>query len=76
VLRRLQLAATQEHIHQIEVHVHPEVAHLLVNRKRSLLHELETRWRRTIAIVAEAGYGPDQVSMQCLDHRGRIVPAT
>ncbi len=76
VLRKLQLAATAEHIHQIEVHVHPEVAHLLVNRKRSLLHELETRYRRTIAIVAEAGYGPDQVSMQCLDHRGRIVPAS
>ncbi len=76
VLRKLQLAATAEHIQQIEVHVHPEVAHLLVNRKRSLLHELETRYRRTIAIVAEPGYGPDQVSMQCLDHRGRIVPAT
>ncbi len=75
VLRKLQLAATQEHIQQIEVHVHPEVAHLLVNRKRSLLHDLETRYRRTIHIVAEPGYGPDQVSMQCLDHRGRIVPA-
>ncbi len=74
VMRMLQLAATRESISLIEVSVAPEVAHLLSNRKRSALHELETRNRRTIVIRPEAGYGLDQVQIQCFDPRGRLVP--
>jgi len=76
VMRLLQLAVTRESISLIEVSVSPEVAHLLSNRKRSSLHELETRNRRTIVIRPEAGYGLDQVQIQCYDPRGRLVPYT
>jgi ribonuclease E len=74
VMRLLQLATTRESVSLIEVSVSPEVAHLLQNRKRSALHELETRNRRTIVIRPETAYGLDQVQIQCYDPRGRVVP--
>jgi ribonuclease E len=74
VMRLLQLAVTREHIHLIEVSISPEVADLLQNRKRALIHEFETRYRRTISIRPGPNFGLDQVQIQCYDHRGRLVP--
>lgn len=74
VMRVLQLAATREHVQTIEVTCCPDVAGVLLNRKRSAIHELETAHRRTIMIRADASFGPDQVQVQCTDHRGRLVP--
>jgi len=75
VMRLIQLAATREPIRAIEVAVSPEVAYLLQNRKRSLLHEMEVRHRRSISIRSEPSFGLDQVQIQCLDHRGRLLPS-
>ena len=74
VMRLLQLAVTREHIHSIEVSISPAVADLLQNRKRALIHEFETRYRRTISICPGPNFGLDQVQIQCYDHRGRLVP--
>jgi ribonuclease E len=74
VMRLLQLAVTREHIHSIEVSISPEVVDLLQNRKRALIHEFETRYRRTISIRPGPNFGLDQVQIQCYDHRGRLVP--
>lgn len=74
VMRLIQLGVTREHIRSIEVQVSNEVAHLLLNRKRAVLHEIETTTRRRVAIRPGAGFGLDQVVIQCTDQRGRIVP--
>jgi ribonuclease E len=74
VMRLIQLAVTREHIATIEVSVSPEVARLLQNRKRGVLHDLEVQNRRTISILPDSNYGLDQVQMQYFDARGRPVP--
>ncbi|MBW7904320.1 MAG: Rne/Rng family ribonuclease [Phycisphaerae bacterium] len=74
VIRLLQLSVTREQIASIEVTVSPEVAFLLQNRKRALIHAFETRNHRTIAIRPEPRFGLDQVQIQCSDARGRLVP--
>jgi ribonuclease E len=73
IMRAIQLAVTREHIKVIEVTVSPEVANQLLNRKRALLHEFETRNDRTIVVRPSATSALDQVTIQCYDPRGRIV---
>lgn len=73
-MRMIQLAVTREHIRNIELSVSGEVAYLLQNRKRAVLHELEAKHGRAIAIKPETGYGLDQVQIHCFDQRGRVVP--
>ncbi len=74
VMRLVQLAVTRDNIHTIEVSVSPDVAFLLQNRKRRLLHELESNNRRIISIRPDPGYSLDQVDIRCTDPRGRLVP--
>ena len=74
VIRLLQLSVTREQIASIEVTVSAEVAFLLQNRKRALIHAFETHNHRTIAIRPEPRFGLDQVQIQCSDARGRLVP--
>ncbi|MCK4343453.1 MAG: Rne/Rng family ribonuclease [Phycisphaerae bacterium] len=74
VMRLVQLAVTREHIHLIEVSVSPDVSFLLQNRKRPLLHELESRNRRIISIRPDPSFSLDQVEIRCTDARGRLVP--
>ncbi len=74
VMRLIQLAVTREHIATIEVTVSPEVARLMQNRKRGILHDMEVHNRRTITILPDNNYGLDQVQMQYFDARGRPVP--
>ncbi len=74
VMRLIQLAVTRQHIAAIEVAISPDVAYLLQNRKRRLLHELETNNRRTISIRPDPNFSLDQVEMHCTDARGRVVP--
>lgn len=74
VMRTVQLAVTREAIHTIEVSVAPDVAHLLLNRKRAVLSDLESRYRRTIYIKPDPHFTQDQVQIQCTDNRGRMIP--
>mgnify|MGYP000266681852 CR=1 FL=1 len=74
VMRLIQLAVTREHIRMVEVTVAPDVAYLLQNRKRALIHELETKHRRIVSIRPDPNFGQDQVEITCTDARGRVVP--
>ena len=73
VMRLLQLAVTRDHIQSIEVSVSSEVAHMLLNRKRSVLHDLELKNRRNVSVSAEPSFGLDQTQIRCFDARGRQV---
>ncbi len=74
VMRLIQLAVTREHIRMVEVAVSPEVSYLLQNRKRSLIHELESKHRRIVSIRPDPNFSLDQVELTCTDARGRVVP--
>lgn len=74
VMRLIQLAATRDHIATIEVSVSSEGAYLLQNKKRAVLHELESRNNRSIFIKPMPNYGLDQYQIQYFDSRGRVVP--
>ena len=74
VMRLIQLAVTRAHISAIEVNLSFEVARLLQNRKRGVLHQMETENRRSITILPDPSYGLDQLKMQYYDQRGRQVP--
>jgi ribonuclease E len=76
VMRLVQLAVTREHIRLVEVAVSPEVGYLLQNRKRALIHELETKYRRIVSIRTDPNFSLDQVEITCTDARGRVVPHT
>lgn len=71
-MRLIQLAIAKESVHTIEVTVSPEVAHLIQNRKRNQLHELEADGRQ-ISIRSDANIVVDEIRMQCHDQRGRAV---
>jgi hypothetical protein len=58
------------------VAVSPEVGYLLQNRKRALIHELETKYRRIVSIRTDPNFSLDQVEITCTDARGRVVPHT
>ena len=76
VMRLIQLAVTREHVRMVEVTVSPDVAFLLQNRKRKLIHELEVKHRRIISIRPDPDSSLDQVEFSCTDARGRVVPHT
>jgi ribonuclease E len=75
-LRLIALAATRSHVYQIELSVSTEVGNLLQNRKRDMLHTLETTHRRVITIKPDPSFSQDQMQIQCYDQRGRPVPHT
>jgi ribonuclease E len=74
VMRLIQLAVTKKNIRSIEVSVSGEVAHLLQNRKREALHNLEAKHRRTISIRTRPEFGLDQIQLTYCDQRGRVIP--
>jgi ribonuclease E len=73
VMRTIQLNIIREPVRLIEITVSPEVAMLLLNRKRAALAEMEARNRRTISIRPDSSFGLDQVEVRCYDHRGRLL---
>ena len=73
VMRIIQLATTRDNIATIDVTVSTEVADLLLNRKRTTLHELETKKQRKISVHSNSEFGLDQISVKCNDQRGRLI---
>lgn len=74
LMRQLQFAMTRENIKAVELTVSSDVAFVLQNRKRLVLNELETKFRKNIAIKGDANFSIDQVQMTCTDIRGRLIP--
>lgn len=73
-VRMIQMAASKEHVAQIELTLAPEPANILQNRKRSVIYEMERSLRRSVTILSNPAYGPDRAQLKCFDQRGRIVP--
>lgn len=71
VTRSIQLNIIRDSVKLIEVAVSPEVAMLLLNRKRGVLSTLESKHRRTISVRPDSNFGLDHVEVRCYDHRGR-----
>ncbi len=71
VMRQIRLASHREGVAVIEVSVSPPVAADLLNRKRHQITDLERRQNQTIRISGEESNAVDQVSILCLDRRGR-----
>jgi len=80
VMRMLQLAAHRTPaIQRIEVTVHNEVAHYLLNRKRKEIAGLEERAKMEVLITGQPAISPDTCAIKCFDHNGnevRLIPPT
>jgi len=74
VMRLLRLAVHHNQVDRVEVRVAREVAHLLQNRKRAAIHELEQQTGRRILIRADGNLGPDQYAFEVIDRRGGPIP--
>ncbi len=71
VMRQIRLAGQRDGVSVIEVRVSPPVADDLLNRKRHQITDLERRQNQTIRVSGEDTHALDQVSITCLDRRGR-----
>ncbi len=75
VLRVLQLAAHTGDVSRIALTVAPEVASMVQNQKRSQLIKLEQDTGTTISILPDAHQSVDDLTCECRDARGRIIPS-
>src|SRR5205085_3166254 len=65
VMRLLQLAAHRDAIHKIDAHVHEEVAHYLLNRKRAEIARLEESGGKQFFIQGRTGVAPEFLELLC-----------
>jgi ribonuclease E len=74
VMRLLQLAAHRAPaIASVQVTVHTDVAHYLLNKRRKELAGLEERAKMEILVTGQAGVSPDTLAIRCFDHNGNEV---
>lgn len=59
-LRRIQTGASRNNVKQVECHFPLDVAGYLLNNKRNEIHELETKYKTEIIIIAESSFKPAQ----------------
>jgi ribonuclease E len=73
-MRLLQLAAHRAPaIATVQVSVHTDVAHYLLNKRRKDIAALEERGKLEIQITGQAGVSPDTLAVRCFDHNGNEV---
>ncbi|MBA4064005.1 MAG: ribonuclease E [Isosphaera sp.] len=73
-MRLIQLAAHRTPaIAAVQVSVHIDVAHYLLNRRRKELAALEERGRLELQITGQPGVSPDTLHVRCFDHNGNEV---
>ncbi len=75
VMRRLALAMHREAVTRIELTVSPDVAFLLLNRKREHLVRLEQRHGKAVMVRVNQGGPLDSVHLAAFDARGGEVDA-
>ncbi|MCE9560920.1 MAG: Rne/Rng family ribonuclease [Planctomycetes bacterium] len=74
VMRLVQLAAHRAPaIASIQVAVHMDVAHYLLNKRRKEIAGLEDRGKLEIQVTGQLGVSPDMLSIRCFDHNGNEV---
>lgn len=72
VLRNIQMAVHRSGVVRLTVHVAPDVAYQLQNRKRGTLFQLEQNTGKAIVISANPAYAWDQQRYDAEDSRGRV----
>jgi ribonuclease E len=73
VMRLLQLAAHREGVQRINVRVHEEVAHYLLNRKRKEVARLEEAGSIQVNVNGVPGASPELLEFTCLDNNNNEV---
>jgi ribonuclease E len=74
VMRLLQLAAHRAPaIATVQVSVHSDVAHYLLNKRRKDLAAMEERAKLEIQVTGQVGVSPDTLTIRCFDHNGNEV---
>ncbi|MCS7045224.1 MAG: Rne/Rng family ribonuclease, partial [Gemmataceae bacterium] len=73
VMRLLQLAVHRDYIERLEVRVHEDVAHYLLNRKRQDIVKLEQTSGKQIQIRAQPGAMPEHMEFLSYDNTGNEV---
>ena len=74
VMRLLQLAAHRAPaIATVQVGVHVDVAHYLLNKRRKEIAALEERGKLEIQVTGQPGISPDTLQVRCFDHNGNEV---
>lgn len=80
VMRLLQLAAHRAPaIASVQVTVHTDVAHYLLNKRRKELAAMEEKAKLDILVTGQTGVSPDTLTIRCFDHNGnevRLLPPT
>ena len=70
VMRILQLLIHKPEVHTITLTVSPPVSTLVLNERRSTLHQLEKQTGKRVRIQSDSMFARDQVSYECADDRG------
>lgn len=74
VMRLLQLAAHRSPaVQNVQINVHLDVAHYLLNKKRKEITALEDRARMNIQITGLPGVPPETLDIKCYDQNGNEV---
>ncbi|HEV3146034.1 MAG TPA: Rne/Rng family ribonuclease [Gemmataceae bacterium] len=70
VMRLLQLAAHRDGVQRIQVRVHQEVGHYLLNRKRRDVLHLEETGQMQVNVIGSLGVAPEFMEITCFDRNG------
>ncbi|MFQ5463522.1 MAG: Rne/Rng family ribonuclease [Phycisphaerae bacterium] len=76
VMRVIQLAANKERAQRITVNVSSAVAFEILNRKRAVIHSIESETGKEVTVLGNPGFTSDQVEYTCEDARGNVIPLT
>ena len=69
-LRAIQTAANHKDVTRIEVRLDNHVAQMLLNSKRRILAELETKNNKSIVVLPSTDAAANKISITCYDSRG------
>jgi len=76
VMRMIQLAAHRKLARNVELHVHADVAHYLLNKKRREILKWEDEGSMTVALNGKTGVSPELLEVRGFDNNGHEVPMT
>jgi ribonuclease E len=74
VMRIIQLAAHRETVQAINVSVAPDVAYEILNKKRTIINEIETETAKLVILRGDPNCRSDEIICVCEDRDGRPVP--
>lgn len=73
MMRRLMIATTNEKVVRVELSVHPEVASVLLNKKRIQLSEMEKDREKRIIVRHDGSLALDEFRLTLFDQREGLV---